>query len=82
VRCFHRLATFYRWFIKGFNTVIAPITDYLNKSEFAWSNTATKEFIEIKARMISVPVMRLPDFSKIFEVVCDASDIGIGGVLA
>jgi len=39
-------------------------------------------FVEIKRRMISVPVMRFPDFFKFFEVACDASDIGIGGVLA
>ena len=41
-----------------------------------------KHFIEIKKRMVSALVMRLPDFSKIFEVTCDASGIGIGGVLA
>ena len=61
---------------------MAPITDCLKKGEFAWSNVDAKAFIKIKARMISVPVMRLPDFSKIFEVACDASGIGIGGVLA
>jgi len=32
--------------------------------------------------MVSDSVMRLSDFSKIFEIACDASDIGICGVLA
>ena len=82
VRSFHRLATFYRRFIKGFNTVMAPITDCLKKGEFAWSNTAAKAFVEIKVRMISASVRRLLDFSKIFEVACDTSGIDIGRLLA
>ena len=32
--------------------------------------------------MTSAPVLRLSDFSKIFEVTCDASEIEIGGVLS
>ena len=62
VRSFHGLATFYRRFIKGFNTVMAPIADCLKEDEFAWSNAAAKAFVEIKERMISAPVMCLPDF--------------------
>ena len=58
---------------------MAPITDCLKKEELQWSATAAKAFKEIKQRMTEASVMRLPDFSKAFEVMCDASSIGIGG---
>ena len=41
-----------------------------------------KHLFEIKKRMVSAPVMCLLDFFKVFEVACDTSGIGIGGILA
>ncbi|MBI0384646.1 Ty3/Gypsy family RNase HI domain-containing protein, partial [Streptomyces albiflaviniger] len=38
-------------------------------------------FDELKKRLTEVPLLVLPDFSKMFEIECDASGIGIGGVL-
>ena len=60
---------------------MASIIVCLKEGEFTWSSDASKAFDKIKKRMFSALVICLPDFFKIFEVVCDASGIDIGGVL-
>ncbi|XP_038975300.1 uncharacterized protein LOC103717641 [Phoenix dactylifera] len=59
---------------KGFSTIMAPITDCIRKGAFEWTKASNRAFEEIKTLMTSAPVLRLPDFSKVFEVACDASD--------
>ena len=54
----------------------------MKKGELEWTKADAKAFREIKERMTEAPVMRLPDFAKVFEITCDASGVGIGGVLS
>jgi len=60
---------------------VAQITDCLKQEKFEWTKAAAKAFRKIKERMMETFVMRLPNFMKVFENTCDASGIGIGGVL-
>ncbi|KAK8916635.1 hypothetical protein KSP39_PZI023109 [Platanthera zijinensis] len=55
------------------------ITSCLRKGDFAWTAATTKAFEEIKDKLSTASVLRLPDFSKTFEVACNASGVGIGG---
>ncbi|CAA6668925.1 unnamed protein product [Spirodela intermedia] len=81
-RSFIGLATFYRHFVQNFSSVTAPIIDCLKMDPFQWTEAADQAFERVKALMTQAPVLRVLDFNKVFEVTCDASDIGIGGVLS
>ena len=55
----------------------------LNKAnkEFRWNSDADAAFNNAKRILASNKIFSLPDFSQPFTVVCDASNIAVGGAL-
>ncbi|XP_078443769.1 uncharacterized protein LOC144713142 [Wolffia australiana] len=49
---------------------------------FEWTNAAEKAFEECKQFMTVTPMLQLSNFKRVFEVACDASAMGVGGVLS
>jgi hypothetical protein len=85
IKRFVRLCSWYRRFIADFSTLIASINELLKgrqkRQKIHWSAAADTSFDKIKEALSSAPVLISPDFTKPFVVQCDASDVGIGGVL-
>ncbi|KAI4370287.1 hypothetical protein MLD38_018654 [Melastoma candidum] len=73
--------SFYRRFIKDFNTIAAPMTECLKGTTFEWSTTTQSSFEQLKRRLSEASMLALPDFDKVIEVECDASGISIGSAL-
>lgn len=84
LRSFLGLAGYYRRFIPNFAAVAAPLTDLTKASEpnhISWGDSQEQAFNTLKMKMISTPILQLPDCQQPFILRTDASNIGIGAVL-
>ncbi|XP_061357214.1 uncharacterized protein LOC133301576 [Gastrolobium bilobum] len=82
IRSFLGHAGFYRRFIKDFSKIAKPLCELLDQDrKFNFDEKCLTAFLELKSRLVSAPIIQSPDWSLPFELMCDASDFGLGVVL-
>ena len=76
------LAGYYRRFVEGFSHLAIPLTHLTQKGvKFEWSEECKQSFQELKRRLVSAPILTIPDGSGGLIIYSDASKKGLGCVL-
>jgi hypothetical protein len=82
VRSFLGLANYFRRFLQGYSKMVFPLTDLTKKyMRFIWTSECQEAFEKVKHALTNAPVLAPPELGKPFEVVSDASSVGLGAVL-
>jgi hypothetical protein len=76
------LANYLHKYMRNYAEIVQPLTKLLRtENEYIWTDEQQSAFDSVKASLQSAPILALPDFSKTFHVVCDASKFAIGCAL-
>jgi hypothetical protein len=69
-------------FIEGFSKIAKLMTSLLEKGkEFKWTQACQDSFNQLKFKLMSPPVLVMPDLQRGFDIYCDASRQGLRCVL-
>ena len=84
VKGFLGLLNYYRRFIRNFARIALPLTELTRdeaKLSFTWTPQAQHAFETLKGKMVTGPVLQMPDLDKPFRVFTDACLFAAGGTL-
>ena len=77
------MCAYYRRFIAHFSMIASPLHDLTKKKvPYVWTPKEQSAFNELKAKLMTQPLLVLLDLKKPFEVHCDACGDSIGVVLS
>ena len=79
------LFSYYRKWIKNFSAIAEPLTRLTrtkNEKKFEWGPSQQEAFDTLKEKLLSPPILGFPVFDRPFRIYTDASNTGIGAVLA
>ena len=78
VRSFPGLVGYYRHFIKGFSSIAAPLNRLWEKNKpFEWTEKCMATYKQLKTLLLKRPMVTYPDFSVLFRLYTDASNVGV-----
>jgi hypothetical protein len=82
VKSFLELVNYFRKFIEHYSELAVPPTNLTKKSHpWIWTGRCQDAFELLKQKLSKAPLLRTPDESLPYEVVMNASDLDLGGVL-
>ena len=82
LRQFLGLSNYYHRFVANYSKIAEPLHKLLRRERnFHWDSCCQKAFDTLKQKLVSPPVLALPDFCQQFILYTDASDGAIGGIL-
>lgn len=77
------LASYYRRFVPNFSKVAGPLHHLTSKdTPFVWTSVCEEAFKQLKQLLTEAPVFLYPSFEHDFILEMDASEAGLGAVLA
>lgn len=75
------LMVYHRKFVKGHGHIDQPLTQFLKKNAYNWSEGDKRAFQQLKQAMSMPLVLSMPNFTKSFIVEMDVSGVVVGVVL-
>jgi len=83
LRSFLGLVGYYRQFIHNFSKVAQPLNQLLcKKTSYIWTELQQEAFEELKQRLTTAPILKYPDFDRLFILATDASYHGFRATLS
>jgi RNase H-like domain found in reverse transcriptase len=76
------MVNYYRYMFKGRSHLMAPLTVLTAKTKaFKWTPECQHSFEELKKVISKEVMLSFPDYTKVFDIMPDASDHQLGAVL-
>jgi len=84
LRSFLGLTNYYRKFIKDYSKIARPLEELIGKKDgkLVWTEKCEEAFKNLKDSLTKTPILRHPNFQKIFILDTDASFDSMGAVLS